>query len=311
MPDLEPSRVYKAGPKQWRLHETSAWIRRQLKKSSNLVNAKRAVWRAGTRMLHGSDVRIIEDLPIFTPNSAGSLKYRARLTLQAANQTFPLMGDLVSLLTGKEFAEPVPIESLLDTQGKESAASKLKSLFDNYGSDKANAHDYHLVYGSILSEPDSVTAIIEVGIGTNNGDIVSNMQGEGKPGASLRAFREFLPRARIYGADFDRACLFEEQRIKTFFVDQTAPQPFDLISSAIDGDFDLIIDDGLHSPNANIATLTFALARLKVGGWFVAEDIAPAAVPVWRMISTLLPEKYKSQLIGDRGAFLFTVQKIR
>lgn len=259
-------------------------------------------------MLRRCDGRVVEDFPVFLPNSSGSIKDRARLTVQAANQTFPFMVDLVTVLRGKQFEDPIPIELLTDNDTKASAAHQLKSLFDKHGSDKAK-HHYHHLYGSILAEPDSITDIIEVGIGTNSKDIVSNMGPEGRPGASLRAFCEFLPQARIYGADLDRRILFEEERIKTFFVDQTTPRSFDFISDAIDRDFDLIIDDGLHSPNANIATLTFALKRLKIGGWLVVEDIAPAALPVWRVISTLLPDQYKSQLIAATGVFLFSVER--
>ena len=131
----------------------------------------------------------------------------------------------------------------------------------------------------------------------------------GRPGASLRAFKEFLPEANIYGADIDRRILFEEDRIKTFFVDQTNPGSFAAVATQINCKFDVIIDDGLHSPNANIATLVFACNNLKQGGWFIVEDIAAAAIPVWRVVSALLPKDYRSWLIDAEGEFLFAIRR--
>ena len=61
----------------------------------------------------------------------------------------------------------------------------------------------------------SVTNIFEIGLGSINTKIVSNMGKFGKPGASLRAFRDFCPNAIIYGADIDQSILFKEERIKT------------------------------------------------------------------------------------------------
>jgi hypothetical protein len=150
--------------------------------------------------------------------------------------------------------------------------------------------------------------MLEVGLGTNNEDIVSNMGKGGKPGASLHAFREFAPSARIYGADVDRRILFEDTNIRTFYVDQTDPGSFEALAANIDEKFDLIIDDGLHSPNANIATLLFGLKNLKLGGCIVVEDIAPAALPVWQVVSALLPAGYTSRLIQAGEALVFVVE---
>ena len=43
----------------------------------------------------------------------------------------------------------------------------------------------------------------------------------GKPGASVKAFRDFFSNANIYGADIDKEILFKEHKISTFYVDQT------------------------------------------------------------------------------------------
>jgi cephalosporin hydroxylase len=147
-------------------------------------------------------------------------------------------------------------------------------------------------------------------MGTNNPDVVSNMGAFGKPGASLRAFRDFLPNAKVYGADIDRRILFTEDRIETFFVDQTEPAAFVELDKSIPSDLDLIIDDGLHSPNANIYTMQFALPKIKVGGWFVIEDIALQALPVWEVVAALLPDRYEPYIYRAASTIVFAVKRI-
>jgi hypothetical protein len=285
-----------------------ARVRRTLEASPRAVQAMRAIWTVGQRVLPRSDTRINESFPMFAPYSAGSSRKRAELTIQAVNETFPLMLDLLSR-TGRRIEDPVPIEGFIDTDGKRAAADQLKVLCDRHGSDKASQHDYHLLYGPILAQRDSVTSLLEVGLGTNNTDVISNMGVDGKPGASLRAFRDFLPRAQIYGADVDRRILFSDERITTFFVDQTDPRSFDAIADAVGDNFDLIIDDGLHSPNANLATLLFGFERLKIGGWLVIEDITPAAVPLWQAIVAMMPDQCDSHVVAAKGAFLFSMRR--
>jgi len=286
----------------------AARMRERLEQSPNLVRAKRAIWATGRGMLPRDDTRIIEGLPLFTPNGAGSIRNRAVLTLEGADRTFPLLVDLAAL-GGKASDDPVAIRSFANTAPKREAAERLRALFDRFGSDKSTRHDYHLLFGSILEKPDSVTDVLEIGIGSNNPDVVSNMGTQGRPGASLRAFRAFLPRATIYGADVDTGILFEEERINTFLLDQTEPASFDRLSRVVPAELDLIIDDGLHCPHANIATLLFALERLKMGGWFVVEDIAPAALPLWQVISTMMPAHHESQIVDAKGAYLFVVRR--
>ena len=171
---------------------------------------RRVLKGAARRVLHPSDARIIGSFPMFSPASAGSARDLAAAATQAAGQVFPLLLSIASL-NGK--ATKVPLSrshTSLTTRAKRLAAAKLKELYNQYGSDKARYHDYHLLYGSLLSEPASVTALLEIGLGTNNPRLISNMGKRGRPGSSLRAFRDFLPTARIYGADIDRQILFEE-----------------------------------------------------------------------------------------------------
>jgi hypothetical protein len=148
--------------------------------------------------LQRTSARITEGFPMFAPMSRGPWPILASLTVQSAHQTFPLMLELLSS-TGIKIEDPTPVGMFARTEAEQDAALRIKVLFDQYGSDKSAGHDYHLLYGPLL-ESRGASAVLEIGLGTNNDHLVSHMTSRGKPGASLRAFRDFLPGGQIYGA---------------------------------------------------------------------------------------------------------------
>jgi SAM-dependent methyltransferase len=263
------------------------------------------------RYRYARDVRVLDHMPLFAPFSSGSPPARAELAIQAADQVFPL---LVRLLADANRSPLLPVRRPTEFCGNaksHAAAQTLKGLFEKYGSDKSSTHDYHFIYGHVLSGSGEITRILEIGLGSNNEDVVSNMGRMGKPGASLRAFRDFLPRAKVFGADVDRRVLFEEDRIKTYFVDQTDLRTFDDLGQEVGRDFDLIIDDGLHTINANLAVIIFGLPRLKAGGWLVIEDISPNALPAWHIVASLMPDNVQCHLIEALGGLVFAIQSTK
>jgi hypothetical protein len=251
---------------------------------------------------------ILADAPAFVPNSAGGGRALAQLTFRAVDETFPRLAGFLEA-TGRPLLAPVPASAFDASERGRLAAAELKVLFDRHGSDKSRRHEYHLVYGPILADTAAVRAVLEVGLGTKHRDVVSHMGLRGRPGASLRAFRDFLPNARIFGADVDRRVLFEEDRIRTSWVDQTSPESVAALSRAVPDDLDLIVDDGLHAPNANIAILTLAMRKLRPGGWVVIEDIAAPAVPVWQVIASMMPADYVVNLVDGGDGFLFVARR--
>lgn len=72
---------------------------------------------------------------------------------------------------------------------------------------------------------------------------------------------------------------------------------------------DLIVDDGLHAPNANLAVLVFGLEKLSHDGWLVIEDIPERAVPLWEVVAALLADTDASHLLRAEGALAFAVQR--
>ena len=127
--------------------------------------------------------------------------------------------------------------------------------------------------------------MLEVGIGTNNLDVPSNMGVAGVPGASLRAWSELFPSALIFGADVDRRILFQEERIRTYYVDQTDSATIDQLFGNIgDRKLDLIIDDGLHEFEANRTFFEGAYARLADDGIYIVEDVPRGDISAWEML---------------------------
>lgn len=258
-----------------------------------------------------SVIDVVGQMPAFAPSSYGSYSALANLTIDAVNDTVP---GLLSLLD--EMGRPaVPESSLNDFCAQLTAAGDpalLKELFDRHGSDKARTHDYHEFYAAVLGDPGDVSSILEVGIGTNHRDVVSSMGTGAHPGASLRAFRDYAPTAEVIGADIDERILFTENRIRTLPLDQTNVASWSRLENQL-GDlrFDLVIDDGLHAPHANIRTLTFGLGHLRSGGWVVVEDIARRSRGVWRLVGRLIQsEEYRPFVVDTRSALIFAVQKV-
>ena len=132
----------------------------------------------------------------------------------------------------------------------------LCEIMSKFGSDKGNDthHNYTRLYNYIFSAyREKPINLFEVGLGTNNLNVQSNMGLEGKPGASLYGWREYFFNANIYGADIDKNILFDSKNIKTFFIDQLNTETIKVLfdQTLKDIEFDIIIDDGLHTFEAN------------------------------------------------------------
>jgi hypothetical protein len=164
------------------------------------------------------------------------------------------------------------------------APTELCRIMARHGSDKSSFHDYTVVYSAVFGKlRDRTLRIFELGLGTNNPNLASSMGKFGRPGASLRGWREFFPDAVVFGADIDRDILFEDDRIRTFFCNQLEATAIrDLWSQpALQAPMDIIIDDGLHSFDGNVSFLNGSLEHLRPGGIYVVEDILQDAIVRW------------------------------
>lgn len=155
---------------------------------------------------------------------------------------------------------------------------ELKKLMDFYGSDKGgrnNHHNFAQYYSKIFyNKKNDIKNLLEIGLGTNNTDVPSNMGKDGKPLASLRAWRDYFKNANIYGGDIDKEILKNEERIKTHYVDQTDPNSIKNMYANFEvKKFDIILEDGLHEFNANICFFENSINFLAEDGTYIIEDV--------------------------------------
>ena len=245
----------------------------------------------------------------FYPDAANAHVY-PELTFLAAD-SFPQQMHSLFRFSGRLREEAIVTVAYY---GRGHDSAELARLLTEHGSDKAHNHGYTPAYARIFAElGNKPLSILEIGLGTNAPAAICTMGPQGVPGASVRAFRDFLPNAQVYGADIDRNILFSEERIRTAYVDQLDPASFETMTEELgESRFDLIIDDGLHSPMANLNTLLFGLKAVKDGGYVVIEDIAAGPrLDIWQMVRNVLdPAVYSSVLLrGVTTAHLFVVHK--
>lgn len=170
----------------------------------------------------------------------------------------------------------------------------LNRLCDIYGSDKGSeigeshvygrpSHNYTKVYSALFSQIKLETlCVFECGLGTNNENYSASMGPNGKPGASLRVWRDYFPNAKIYGADIDKDVLFNEDRIFTGYMDQTSPISIARFWKNHNIRPNIIIDDGLHEYTAGICLYENSFERLEPGGIYIIEDIREEDVPKYK-----------------------------
>lgn len=163
---------------------------------------------------------------------------------------------------------------------------EIARLCDVYGSDKGelktsghpypwDSHNYTDYYSKLFAHcRKHITKVFECGLGTNNPTLLSSMGVNGKPGASLRVWRDYFPNAVVYGADIDKDILFQEERIQTFYIDQLNPTAIKNFWDEVNvTDFNFMVDDGLHTFEAGSTLFTHSIDKLSSDGIYIIEDV--------------------------------------
>ncbi len=180
----------------------------------------------------------------------------------------------------------------------------LKELFNKYGSDK-DSHGYTPYYDAVFKNiRDKPISLLEIGIGTMIPGVPSSMVGYAlpgyKPGGSLRAWRDYFSQGLIFGMDIQPDTQFTDDRIATMLGDSTN---FKSVAKALGDDnmtFDIIIDDGSHMDDHQMATLRNLFARLNPGGYYIIEDIT-----AWNRIPRELREEV-DRLVANTSCYYFS-----
>ena len=144
----------------------------------------------------------------------------------------------------------------------------LRKILDECKSDKGSKHSYDKIYEQYFQPiRDLPLNFLEVGIFNGN---------------SIKAWLEYFPNATIYGIDFfDRVNpedieILKHPRVKWLQSDSTIPTLTSVVlESWPNVTFDVIIDDGLHTPEANMKTLQSLMPLLNKSGFYFIEDVFP------------------------------------
>ena len=181
--------------------------------------------------------------------------------------------------------------------------SELGDLFNKYGCDKTKKHMYDRIYGPALERyKDKEINILEVGVFN---------------GHSTEAFHAYFPKANRYGLDIfvrtkatDLPCYKKD---RTDYIKGSSIEPSvksQIIKKFGNIKFDIIIDDGLHTPQANKMTFRYLSPFLKEDGVFFIEDVFPLEIMSledlkhpWLMRH---PDRYNAL---DNNMFLAEIEK--
>jgi len=141
---------------------------------------------------------------------------------------------------------------------------ELTEICNNIGrTDKSNHHLYTEFYGPLLTPyRKSFTDILEIGV---------------KQGGSLLMWKEFFPNATIWGMDNEGEGPIPEDIINTEGLNVYLNDAYDpkVVEELIEDDkeYDLILDDGPHTPQSQLFMLNNYVDLLKEDGILIIEDV--------------------------------------
>ncbi len=221
-----------------------------------------------------------------------------------------ILGNIISARPEVSTHATASIDADLDRKLKSVNVHKptnLCKIMKWENSDKGIArHNYTTVYDALFFDlKDGEFEMFEMGIGTNNTSFTHNMGKKGTPGASLRGWSNYFLRSNIYGADIDKGALFEEGRIRTYYCDQLDGAVIKNMWSEI-GDskeFEVIIDDGLHTFDSNVSFFESSIHKLSKTGYFVVEDVKLDDIPMW-------DERIKDKYLSEFPDLIFVIVKV-
>jgi hypothetical protein len=137
--------------------------------------------------------------------------------------------------------------------------TSLDELAIRYGADKSSkvhyytrAYDWH--FGPLRNAPIS---LLEIGAGA---------------GSSLRMWRDYFARAKIYGLDVQECKPVETLGMTVFVGSQADDQVLENVAAKT-GPLDVIIDDGSHRWSDQIGSFKTLYPHIKPGGYYVIEDL--------------------------------------
>lgn len=150
--------------------------------------------------------------------------------------------------------------------------ASIESLAWTAGTDKIGAHDYVGTYDRLFSSfRNRRITLLEMGVGGYD-------RTDG--GHSLRLWEAYFQRGTIVGIDLYDKSHLSHGRVHVHQCSQVDEQGLQTLSAKYGG-FDLIIDDGSHLNEHQIASFKIIFPLLKDPGVYVVEDIQTSYWPAY------------------------------
>lgn len=145
-------------------------------------------------------------------------------------------------------------------QEKKHEFGVLTDLADKYKTDKGSGgHHYTEVYEYFFYPiKNNVKKVLEIGV---------------SEGASLKMWRDYFPKAMVYGIDIKDKSRINSKTIKTFIADQADRKKLQNFIDASGAGFDIILDDGGHTIEQQQVSIGYLFRHLKRGGFYIIEDV--------------------------------------
>ena len=128
---------------------------------------------------------------------------------------------------------------------------------EQYNTDKY-AHGFIDVYEPYFNEVSNSKHILEIGV---------------YYGGSLKYLSDKFKDGNIYGIDIEDKTQYDEERVKTYIVNQEDRDSLNGFLKEVDVEFDIIIDDGGHTMKQQQVSFGLLFKRLKKGGIYILEDL--------------------------------------
>lgn len=164
-------------------------------------------------------------------------------------------------------------------------AEPLSAVLTRHGSDKGTIHSYADVYEELLGPRRlEELALLEIGVAH---------------GGCLKAWLEWLPNSRVYGADIRLPSGLEHDRLTLYHVSQVDADELWQIFQP--GTLDVVIDDASHYLPHQLLTLHYLWPALKPGGYYFVEDVRHLSyLPFFEMMPGYRAHRgYKGNRVDD------------
>ena len=181
-----------------------------------------------------------------------------------------------------------------------SSKTELCDIMTRCGSDKGNGHHnytilYHQLFSSVRELPIN---LFELGLGSVNPSIPSNMGVNGTPCASIKGWLQYFSLANIYGGDIDNSLfnIVKDERFHPYYVNQIDLNSIRELWSKIPSQT-IIIDDGVHEFNYNLTFFEGSISHLQKGGMYFIESIIKEDADKWKEYFSRCTDKYTANIV--------------